>query len=79
MNEGWKALYHPPTLELASVRLLRVVLFPLEGLPTRPIRGSRGIVTLGGGVAMPWSFHFHCVELAIRILFAGAQIYTLGE
>jgi hypothetical protein len=59
MHGGWKVLYHPPTLELASVRLLSVVLLPLEGLPTRPIRGSRGIVKLGGGVAMPWSFHFH--------------------
>lgn len=29
---------------LASVNyLFRVVLFPLEGLPTSPIRGSRGI------------------------------------
>jgi hypothetical protein len=59
MHEGWKVFYHPPTLELASVRLLSVVLLPLEGLPTRPIRGSRGIVRLGGGVAMPWSFRFH--------------------
>lgn len=33
-----------PTLELASVRELRVVDLPLEGLPTRPIRGSRGMV-----------------------------------
>lgn len=33
-----------PTLEEASVRLLRVVLFPAEGLPTRPINGSRGMV-----------------------------------
>lgn len=32
-----------PTLEVASVRLLSVVLFPEEGLPTRPMRGSRGI------------------------------------
>lgn len=32
-----------PTFDEASVRLLRVVLFPEEGLPTRPIRGSRGI------------------------------------
>lgn len=33
-----------PTLEEASVRLFRVVDLPAEGLPTRPIRGSRGIV-----------------------------------
>jgi len=33
-----------PTLEVASVRLLRVVDLPEEGLPTRAIRGSRGIV-----------------------------------
>lgn len=33
-----------PTLEEASVRLFRVVLFPAEGLPTRPISGSRGMV-----------------------------------
>jgi hypothetical protein len=78
MHEGWKVLYHAPTLELASVRLLSVVLLPLEGLPTRPIRGSRGIVLLGGSVAMPRSFHFHLCGVAIRRLFAGAQIYTLG-
>jgi hypothetical protein len=59
MHEGWRGLYHPPTLEVASVRLLSVVLLPLEGLPTRPMRGSRGIVMLGGEVATPWSFHFH--------------------
>jgi hypothetical protein len=78
MHECWKVLCHPPTLELASVRLLRVVLLPLEGLPTRPIRGSRGIVILGGRVVMPWSFHFHLCGVAIGRLFASAQIYTLG-
>jgi hypothetical protein len=29
---------------VASVKLFRVVLLPAEGLPTRPIKGSRGIV-----------------------------------
>lgn len=33
-----------PTFAVASVRLLRVVDLPLLGLPTRAIRGSRGIV-----------------------------------
>ena len=32
-----------PTLDEASVKLLSIVLFPLEGLPTRPINVSRGI------------------------------------
>ena len=32
-----------PTLDEASVRLLSIVLLPLEGLPTRPINGSRGM------------------------------------
>lgn len=36
-------LFYVPTFDVASVRLLSVVLFPEEGLPTRPIRGSRGI------------------------------------
>lgn len=35
---------NPPTLEEASVKLLSVVLLPAEGLPTRPMRGSRGMV-----------------------------------
>lgn len=34
-----------PTLLVASVNELRVVLLPEEGLPTRPIRGSRGMLT----------------------------------
>jgi hypothetical protein len=37
---------HPPTLELASVKLFNVVLLPLDGLPTNPINGSRGIANL---------------------------------
>jgi hypothetical protein len=36
--------FNPPTLDVASVKLFKVVLLPLEGLPTRPIKGSRGIV-----------------------------------
>ena len=43
VREARERLY-PPTLEEASVRLLRVVLFPAEGLPTRPINGSRGML-----------------------------------
>ena len=43
---------HSPTLELASVSELRVVDLPLEGLPTRPIRGSRGMVGGVGGVRL---------------------------
>lgn len=44
-----------PTLLEASVRELRVVDLPEDGLPTRPMRGSRGIVMgmpfrLGSGV-----------------------------
>lgn len=35
---------YPPTLEVASVKLLRVELLPDEGLPTRPIRGSLPMV-----------------------------------
>lgn len=35
-----------PTFDEASVRLLSVVLLPAEGLPTRPISGSRGIVSV---------------------------------
>ncbi len=35
---------HQPTFEVASVKLLSVVLLPLEGLPTRPINGSLGIL-----------------------------------
>ena len=34
---------HSPTFELASVSALSVVDFPLDGLPTRPMRGSRGM------------------------------------
>jgi len=36
--------FYPPTLEVASVKLFNVVLLPDEGLPTRPMRGSRGIL-----------------------------------
>lgn len=30
-------------MDVASVKLFKVVLFPDDGLPTRPIKGSRGI------------------------------------
>jgi len=30
---------------VASVKLFKVVLLPEDGLPTRPIKGSRGIVS----------------------------------
>jgi len=46
-SRAWRrggALLHTPTLELASVKLFNVVLLPLDGLPTNPIKGSRGIV-----------------------------------
>lgn len=36
-----------PTFAVVSVRLFRVVDFPLEGLPTRAIKGSRGIMMSG--------------------------------
>jgi hypothetical protein len=36
---------YQPTFEVASVRELRVVDLPEDGFPTRPIRGSRGILT----------------------------------
>jgi len=41
----------PTFAVLVSVRLFSVVLFPLDGLPTRPMRGSRGMVlgARGGG------------------------------
>lgn len=41
---GLVLVVHAPTLELASVKLFKVVDLPLDGLPTRPIKGSRGIV-----------------------------------
>lgn len=42
-KRGWSFSY-PPTLEDASVSELRVLDLPALGLPTSPIRGSRGIV-----------------------------------
>jgi len=35
---------YEPTFEEASVKLFKVVLLPEDGLPTRPIKGSRPIV-----------------------------------
>jgi hypothetical protein len=37
-------LVYPPTLEEASVSEFSVLDLPALGLPTRPIRGSRGIL-----------------------------------
>lgn len=37
------AMAGAPTLAVVSVRLLSVVDFPDDGLPTRPMSGSRGI------------------------------------
>lgn len=39
-----------PTLDVASVRLFKVVLLPDDGLPTRAIRGSRGIARCEEGL-----------------------------
>ena len=50
MSEGVDAVvsqlgaYGSPTFAVVSVKLLRVVDLPDDGLPTRPINGSRGIV-----------------------------------
>ena len=41
-----------PTLAVVSVRLFSVVDLPLEGLPTRPMRGSRGIVEISEEIVM---------------------------
>lgn len=45
-----------PTLELASVRLFKVVDLPELGFPTRPMSGSRGII-------VPLRIHYHCYLL----------------
>lgn len=50
-QQPWPGSLYQPTLEEASVRLLRVELFPAEGLPTRPMSGSRGMVgDVAGGM-----------------------------
>lgn len=36
---------HQPTFEVASVKLFSVVLLPEDGLPTKPIKGSRGMLS----------------------------------
>lgn len=43
---GWRGTcgVYQPTFDDASVRLFNVVDLPEEGFPTRPIRGSRGII-----------------------------------
>ena len=55
-----------PTFEVASVRELRVVDFPEDGFPTKPIRGSRGIVTYAGQ---------GCRHFCISIQNLSAKIY----
>jgi hypothetical protein len=45
-KEKYVMLAGIPTFAVVSVRELRVVDFPEEGLPTRPISGSRGILDL---------------------------------
>lgn len=39
----WRLKVGAPTLAVVSVRELRVVDLPDDGLPTRPMRGSRGM------------------------------------
>lgn len=46
---GVEVLCHLPTFEVASVNELSMVDLPLEGFPTRPMSGSRGIL---------WCFDF---------------------
>jgi hypothetical protein len=43
---------YQPTFDVASVKLFSVVLLPEDGLPTKPIKGSRGIFTSNVGVAI---------------------------
>lgn len=44
-----------PILEDASVKEFKVVLLPDEGLPTKPIKGSRGMF-LGAGSVLAGSW-----------------------
>jgi len=57
-----------PTFAAVSVKLFRVVLFPEDGLPTSPIKGSRGIVEV-------YEWCFLCVLLA-DCLHAVEMSYT---
>jgi len=50
LHSGVLGTVHAPTLEVASVKLFKVVDLPLEGFPTRPIRGSRGILRVDAGI-----------------------------
>ena len=50
LHSGVLGTVHAPTLEVASVKLFKVVDLPLEGFPTRPIRGSRGIMRVDAGI-----------------------------
>jgi hypothetical protein len=45
-KEEYVMLAGIPTFAVVSVRELRVVDFPDEGLPTSPISGSRGMLEL---------------------------------
>jgi hypothetical protein len=40
----FRGCFYPPTLEEASVRELSVLDLPALGFPTRPIKGSRGML-----------------------------------
>jgi len=69
--------FHQPTLELASVKLFNVVLLPLEGLPTNPIRGSRGIVVRRRGFVVV-GVHRRGVE-PIRNIFLSINFYPAWQ
>jgi len=53
-----------PTLEEASVKLFNVVLLPEDGLPTRPINGSRPMMwhAMGERVSPCQLFHRKLIE-----------------
>ena len=59
-----------PTLEEASVRLLSMVLLPLDGLPTRPISGSRGMTT-----SIDWMVL--CIYVMFRSAMMSVQMYQM--
>ena len=68
-------------MDEASVRLFNVVLLPEEGFPTRPIRGSRGMVSyeewVEVGVVHPFAAQREkaiVLEVKIRKLFAKAKL-----
>lgn len=47
-RHGGLGMGYPPTLEVASVSELSVLDLPALGFPTRPMRGSRGMLRVGG-------------------------------